>query len=133
MSSGVVAFQARNLGFTGANGAQIPFEVVDVNIGDAYDPSGIFTAPVAGIYQISYEVMADGSCGTSNTCVDLNINGVDTMRSCSEYAASGGSSMILQLMAGDTLSLTIGAVCTSILDSSLAHNQFGGHLLYEIL
>ena len=134
MSSGVVAFQAKSQGFTGAAGTQIPFELVDVNIGDAYNPSGLFTAPVAGIYQISYKVLADDSCGTSYACVDVTVNGVvDTMRSCSENLVSAGSSMILQLMAGDTLSLTIGAGCTSIRDSSVVHNQFGGHLLYEIL
>ena len=69
MSAGVVAFQARNQGFTGTPGAQIPFELVDVNIGDAYNPSGDFIAPVAGIYQISYEVLADGVCGTTHACV----------------------------------------------------------------
>ena len=135
MSSGVVAFQARSEGFTGVAGAQIPFELVDVNIGDAYDPSGLFTAPVGGIYQISYEVMADNSCGTDDTCVDLTVNGVHIMRSCSEYAASGGSSTILQLVVGDTVSLNIGGRCYSLHDiaETYTHNQFSGHLLYEVL
>ena len=66
MSTEVVAFQARSQCFSGAVCAQIPFELVDVNIGDAYDP-GLFTAPVSGIYQISYEVLANSSCGSSHT------------------------------------------------------------------
>ena len=135
MSAGVVAFQARNQGFTGTDGAQITFEMVDVNIGDAYDPSGLFTAPVAGIYQFNYEVLADTTCGTVHTCVVLTVNGVDIMRSCGEYLAGGGSSLILQLMAANTVSLNIDGQCLSLYGASgsFAHNQFGGHLLYEIL
>ena len=135
MSSGVVAFQARSQGFTGANGVQIPFELVDVNIGDAYNPSGLFTAPAGGIYQFSYEVLVDNSCGTDHTCVDLTVNGVHIMRSCSEYAASGGSSVILQLVDGDTVSLNIEGPCNSLYDTSgtFTHNQFSGHLLYEVI
>ena len=79
MSAGVVAFQARSQGFTGIEDERISFELVGVNIGDAYDPSGLFTAPAAGIYQFSYGVLADDSCGSDHTCVDLNVNGVDTM------------------------------------------------------
>ena len=135
MSSGVVAFQARSQGFTGTLGAQIPFELVDVNIGDAYDPSSDFTAPVAGIYQISYEVLTDDTCGSNLACVYLTVNGVYMMKSCSDYAASGGSSMILQLMVGDTVSLNLGGPCYSLHDSSetYSYNQFSGHLLYEVL
>ena len=108
---------------------------MDVNIGDAYDPSGLFTAPVAGIYQISYEVMADGSCGTDHTCVYVTVNGVYTMKSCSVDVASGGSSMILQLVVGDTVSLNIAGPCHSLYNypGTLAYNQFSGNLLYEVL
>ena len=107
----MVAFQAWSQGFTGTQDVQIPFELVDVNIGDAYDPSGLFTAPVAGIYQFSYEVLADETCGSDHTCAYLNVNVVKTMASCSEHVASGGSSVILQLVAGDTVSLTIDGLC----------------------
>ena len=76
----------------------------------------------------------DSYCGTVGTCIHLTVNGVDIMLSCSDYAASGGSSMILQLVAGDTVSLTIGGACHSLYnDGTYAFNQFSGHLLYEVL
>ena len=135
MSSGVVAFQARSQGFTGALGVQIPFELVDVNIGDAYAPSGDFTAPVAGIYQFSYGMLADSSCGADYVGITLNVNDVDIMVSVSDRASSGGSSVILQLAAGDTVTLTIAGTCYSLVyvSGTHAYNQFSGHLLYEVL
>ena len=134
-SAGVVAFQARNQGFTGSSGAQIPFELVDINIGNGYDPSGTFTAPVSGVYQLSYEVLADNSCGTNHVCAHLNLNGVDLMYSCSEVYASGGSSIILQLMAGDDVYIGIAGPCYNLNphSGSAAYNQFGGHLLYDTI
>ena len=131
----MVAFQARSQGFTGAAGVQIPFELVDVNIGDAYSPSGDFIAPAAGIYQFSYGMLADASCGEDYVSIFLNVNDLDIMVSQSDRASSGGSSVILQLVSGDTVMLTIGGSCYSIVNISGTHayNQFSGHLLYEVL
>ena len=135
MSAGVITFQARNQGFTGANGTQIPFELVDINIGDAYNASGLFTAPVAGIYQFSYDFLADNTCGSNYVGVYLFVNVVHLMSSCSEYVASGGSSMILELVSGDTVSLIKVGACDTLHGSSgtSSFNQFSGHLLHEVL
>ena len=67
-NTGFVAFFARlATPFTGSDGQTIPFDVVDLNVGDAYDPlSGAFTAPVDGIYSISYEILADEACGSTS-------------------------------------------------------------------
>ena len=126
-------FQARSQGFVGSGG-RIPFELVDVNIGDAYDPSGLFTAPVAGIYQISYEFLAAASCAENHACASLFVNGTDFMESCSMYAASAGSSIMLDLSAGEQVWLVTTGVCFYFQDDSGpgAFNQFGGQLLHEL-
>ena len=136
-SAGIVVFQARSKGFTGSVGVQIPFELVDINIGNGYDLSGTFTAPVSGLYQLSYEILADISCGADHTCARVHQNGVPFMESCSESYASGGSSLIRQLMAGDDVYLDIHVVggCHNLYvgTGSYVHNQFSGHLLHEII
>ena len=134
---GVVAFLARIGGFTGSPSeyTTIPFDVVDLNIGDAYDPvTGAFTAPVSGIYDISYEGLASSSCGTGNISLLLNVNGATSSMSCSEYLASGGTSVTIRLSAGDmvTVVMSFGSSCEITYPDSIA-NKFSGHLVYEII
>ena len=136
-SSGLVAFLARIDGFTGSvsEHTTIPFDVVDLNIGNAYDPvNGDFTAPVNGIYELSYEVLADDTCGTENICVLLAINGVLLSESCSEYISSGGTAVTVQLTAGDTVTVDVasGHPCV-VLRQGVLSNKFSGHLVYMII
>ena len=133
----MVAFKARIAEFTGSPSEHsiIPFDVVDLNIGDAYDPvTGAFTAPVSGIYDISYEGLASSSCGTNNICLILRVNGVTLSASCSEYAASGGTGVTMQLSAGDmvTVALNYSSAC-EITNDGVNYNKFSGHLVYEII
>ena len=75
----MVAFYGRIDGFTGSptENTVIPFDIVDLNVGNAYDPTnGEFTAPVGGLYSFSYEIMAAEYCGTDFTCVYLYIDSV---------------------------------------------------------
>ena len=132
-----MAFLARIAGFTGSPSepTTIPFDVVDLNVGNAYDPvNGVFTAPVSGIYELSYEALADDTCGTGNMCVRLTINGVVLSTSCSEYISSAGIAVTVQLTAGDTVTVDLGSgsSCVVLYEGS-SHNKFSGHLVYMII
>ena len=136
-STGVVAFFARlTTSFTGSDGQAIPFDTVELNVGDAYDPiNGEFTAPVDGIYSISYEILADDACGTTGIEVGLKINGVLKATSHSEEYSSGGSSLAVQLTAGDVLWVAIGdgGFCNTPNNNANYLNFFSGYLIYNII
>ena len=60
------------------------------------------------------------------------------MGSCTEHLAGGGSTLILELVAGDTLSvMTGGGGCYTLYavpeTTPYAYNQFSGQLVHEIL
>ena len=124
-------------GFTGTSGDTIPFDDVVLNIGNAYDPMNLdFTAPVTGIYDLSYGALADGSCGSNHICVALQVNGLDMSMSCSEVYASGGTSVTLQLQAGDSAKVIVHgtAPCFNLYDSgNNSFHTFSGHLVYQII
>ena len=136
-ATGVVAFFAKIAGFTESSSQDttIPFDVVDLNIGNGYDPdTGAFTPPASGIYELSYEVLADGSCGTGNLCVELKVNSVTVSISCSEVFASGGTSVTVELSTGDTVTVAVDSAgqCEVLYPSSV-YNKFSGHLVYQII
>ena len=109
--------------------------MVDLNIGNGYDPAtGEFTPPVSGIYDLSYEVMAEGTCGTGYICVELKVNSVGISQSCSVHPNSAGSSVAVQLSSGDTVTVAVdpGASC-EVLNNHALYNRFSGHLIYQIL
>ena len=133
----MVAFLAKIAAFTGSpsQDTTIPFDVVDLNIGNGYNPAtGEFTPPVSGIYDLSYEVMAHGSCGTGYICVELKINSVGISQSCSVHPNSAGSSVAVQLSSGDTVTVAVeyDASC-EVLNNYDVYNKFSGHLIYQIL
>ena len=131
----MVAFLARINGFTGSAGSStvIPFDIVDLNIGNGYNPAtGEFSPPVSGIYEISYE--ATGSCEEGHICVQLHVNTVGISESCDQTYESCGTSVTLQLSAGDTVTLsTDGGASCRVLSGLTAHNKFSGHLVYQII
>ena len=128
---------ARIDGFTGSAGSPtvIPFDIVDLNIGNGYNPAtGEFSPPVSGIYEISYEATADGSCGAGHICVRLDVNTYGISESCDQSYESCGTSVTLQLSAGDTVTLSIddGESCR-VLGGGTTTNKFSGHLVYQII
>ena len=130
----MVAFHAGIAGFTGSDteNSIIPFDVVHLNIGGAYDPStGEFTPTISGLYLISYDVLADGSCGVNDVCALLYVNGVSLSSSCSEVFASGGAAVVLQLTANDSVWMAVnsGHPCLT-LDVYSFYNKFSGYLIY---
>ena len=114
----------------------IPFDVVVLNIASAYNENtGEFTAPVAGVYSISYEVQADSSCGNDVMWIRLYLNGGTIASSASEYGGSGGTAVTLQLAAGDIVWVTVSSTGSCLLthNGSTLANKFSGHLLYQII
>ena len=134
--TGVVAFYARINGFTGSptEDSTIPFDIVDLNVGNAYDPTnGEFAAPVNGLYSFSLEFIAAASYGTVHTCLRLYVNNVVISESCSVHPNSAGTAVTVQLTAGQGVKLaTRYGICTS-LDPGSNQNKFSGHLLYQII
>ena len=130
----MVAFHAGIDGFTGSDteASIIPFDVVRVNIGGAYDSlTGVFTPTSSGLYLMSYDVVADGSCGSNHVCVWLFVNGVILSGSCSEAYASGGAAVVLQLTANDSVWLAVASgTCESITYDDSSYNKFSGYLIY---
>ena len=57
-----VAFDVhRTTDFNVGTGATVIYDVVETNTGDGYDDhSGIFTAPVAGLYHLTIHCMSPG-------------------------------------------------------------------------
>ena len=108
---------------------------MDLNIGDSYDPlTGEFSPPVSGIYHISHQAMADGSCGDGEIAVKLQVNGVDKSEAHSELYSSAASSVSLQLAAGDTVTVVTDytQACQSLQNNNLI-NKFSAHLVYQII
>ena len=130
----MVAFHAVIAGFTGSGSQNtiIPFDVVHVNIGGNYNSfSGMFTPTSSGLYLISYDVLAHGSCGSNHVCAYLYVNGVRLSSSCSEVFASGGAAVVLQLTANDYVWMAVSSAEPCLkLHSSSAYNKFSGYLIY---
>ena len=131
-----MAFLARRHGFVGSNttNTTIPFDYVDLNVGEAYDPlTGVFTAPVNGIYEMSYEVLADYACENDNVCVMLRVNDESLSHSYGGYVASGGVGVTVQLSAGDRVTVDINSSfpCVAI-NLAYPNNKFSGHLVYRL-
>ena len=132
----MVAFLARIDGFKGSSTlTDVPFDIVDLNLGNAYDPeTGEFTAPVSGIYEISYEVLTGETCYNGYIKCNLNLGSISTISSSlGKYLHSGGTSLTLQREAGEKVSIDfIGYEGCESLAVGASNNKFSGHLVYMI-
>ncbi|XP_061110396.1 complement C1q tumor necrosis factor-related protein 3-like [Conger conger] len=101
------------------------------NRGNAYSPTtGLFSAPVAGLYFFSFSSLSAGAqpCG-----VGLYRNAERVATACDHSAPatahSAGNAAVLWLKAGDRVSLQLGAGAMAIDDSSLRQTTFTGFLV----
>lgn len=104
-----VYFYARANSGTTTSGSNLPFSIVDYNIGNGYNSSNYtFTAPVAGVYNISYQFFSNPNGGGG---IDLHLNGVLTQRSGREgtenYYEGFSNCINKYLNVGDTLALYV--------------------------
>jgi len=115
---------------TTSNSVPLTFDNTVTNIGNAMDAaSGVFTAPVAGVYFFSFS-------GISTPGTDLRVqfllNGalVGTAISHTDYSTAAMEST-LSLKAGDkiTLSTAASGATGALLDTSLHYTHFNGFLL----
>ncbi|XP_028323099.1 probable basic-leucine zipper transcription factor Q isoform X1 [Gouania willdenowi] len=127
---------ASGSGYTGPfnTDTNLIFRHVFENIGNAYNPhTGLFTAPVRGVYH--FEFYIHGSGGSSQlSSAALVKNG---QKICSAYenqtssghSASNGVTLLLEV--GDVVFVRLLAN-SKLYDNSNNHNTFSGHMLFTM-
>jgi hypothetical protein len=126
-----IAFSARrDAGSITSGPTTVVWNTVISNIGSAYNAgTGIFTAPIAGVYFFSFFGMNNAS-GTfelrlQKNNVDVGINPYGTS---SSYVGNHGS-VTLQLAASDQIKVINTAGTTLYASGPNAHNGFSGFLI----
>ncbi|XP_026213350.1 complement C1q-like protein 4 [Anabas testudineus] len=110
------------------------FKHVVTNAGNAYNSnSGVFTAPVSGVYHFEWHIGAPGH-GKDFTAAGLFKNGKNTFcayeHQSSHYSSSSNSiSLLLEL--GDTVSVQLWTNA-KVYDNLNHHTTFSGHLLFTV-
>ncbi|XP_012689996.1 complement C1q-like protein 2 [Clupea harengus] len=111
------------------------YDLVFTNIGNAYNPiTGIFTAPVRGVYQFDFRVYGQGSATPGNSGVRLLRNGTNILIAYGRQGAgfihsSNGVSQLLEV--GDVVNLQL-YPDSWIFDNINHYNTFSGHLLFPM-
>uniref|UniRef100_A0A669BJQ5 Complement C1q tumor necrosis factor-related protein 3 n=1 Tax=Oreochromis niloticus TaxID=8128 RepID=A0A669BJQ5_ORENI len=133
-----VAFSASLLdhgnGHTGPFNTQITliFKHVVTNIGNAYNPqTGIFTAPVRGVYHFDWSLYEHGNIAAG---VVLFRNGENIFivyehQPTGGVSASNAASLLLEV--GDQVSVRLWAN-SRVYDSENHHTTFSGHLIFTM-
>uniref|UniRef100_A0A3B5RBD0 Cerebellin 10 n=1 Tax=Xiphophorus maculatus TaxID=8083 RepID=A0A3B5RBD0_XIPMA len=110
------------------------FRNVVTNIGNAYNPNtGLFIAPVRGVYHFDFHIYGGGST-TNPTSAVLVKNGEQicvswTRQPAGGQKASNGVSLLLEI--GDVVFLRMRAN-SRIYDNTDHHTTFSGHLLFTM-
>ncbi|XP_076142427.1 cerebellin-1-like [Alosa pseudoharengus] len=85
------------------------FNHVFINIGSAYDPNtGIFTAPVRGVYQFRYHIFAGGTNGAGANLLRNGQHVVAAYNHVASHDINTSQGVSLQLEKGDTVCLRLG-------------------------
>ena len=133
LRSQIPAFSAyRDAGDVGTSTVYI-FNKVHFNNGSHYDTSnGRFTAPIAGIYQISTMLMCRDNAAYNNKYYDIRIDGTTYKR---VYSTTSGSSAhhnwnhtsLFNLAAGEYVDVITGTV--ELYGQNGIFSTFSGHLV----
>ncbi|CAK6980192.1 hypothetical protein F7725_004747 [Scomber scombrus] len=119
-------------GFGGAFGPfntdkTLIYRAVKTNIGGAYNQStGIFTAPVAGVYYFTLFHHAGRKCGTVLYLYKNNQQVIMTQNHPAETAQNGGNAVFLQLQPGDQVYVNM--LANSHVYGTDHHTTFSGFL-----
>ncbi|XP_060579578.1 heavy metal-binding protein HIP-like [Ruditapes philippinarum] len=114
-----------------ASGDKIVFSLVETNSGEAYNPStGDFKVPIAGTY-VFFSNILSGYGKYIQTCLKVNGEIRMLMYSGSKYWGSGSNMAVLELKAGDIVTIAKhGAWGTVPLYVHHLWSTFSGFLLY---
>ncbi|KAL6484331.1 hypothetical protein MHYP_G00063760, partial [Metynnis hypsauchen] len=134
-----VAFSASLLGEGGqtigghSSEVTLAFRKVFINIGNAYNPStGMFTAPVKGVYYFGFSAFANGR---NSMGVHLCKNGQQIVATydynSTHKDVNGANRAILQLEKGDQVYITLWGGL-HIFDSYNSVSTFSGFLLFPV-
>ncbi|XP_054891379.1 complement C1q-like protein 2 [Poeciliopsis prolifica] len=107
---------------------------VVTNIGNAYNPNtGLFTAPVRGVYHFEFHIYGHGSSSNPTSAVlvknEEHICASYTSHPAGGQKASNGVSLLLEI--GDVVFLRMWAN-SRIYDNTDRHTTFSGHLLFTM-
>ncbi|XP_014830353.1 PREDICTED: complement C1q-like protein 2 [Poecilia mexicana] len=109
------------------------FKHVVTNIGNAYNPNtGLFTAPVRGVYHFQFHIFGHGSKNPTSAVLLKNGEQIFTSwtsQPARSQTASNGVSLLLEI--GDVVYLRMWA-SSRIYDNQSHHTTFSGHLLFTM-
>uniref|UniRef100_A0A087XD36 C1q domain-containing protein n=1 Tax=Poecilia formosa TaxID=48698 RepID=A0A087XD36_POEFO len=109
------------------------FKHVVTNIGNAYNPNtGLFTAPVRGVYHFEFHIHGHGSNNPTSAELVKNRQQIFTAwtsQPAGGQKASNGVSLLLEI--GDVVFLRMRAN-SWIADTAGHHTTFSGHLLFTM-
>ncbi|XP_041921429.1 complement C1q-like protein 4 isoform X5 [Alosa sapidissima] len=112
------------------------FDLVFTNVGNAYNTTtGLFTAPLKGVYQFNYHIFAGGDQGAGHGAGAKLFKNKDEVVTAYNHVAphdvNTSQSVILQLQEGDTVSLLLEAGWW--VAAYTGHlTTFSGHLLFAV-
>ncbi|KAG5266315.1 hypothetical protein AALO_G00229610 [Alosa alosa] len=112
------------------------FDLVFTNVGNAYDTTtGLFTAPLKGVYQFNYHIFAGGDQGAGHGAGAKLFKNKDEVVTAYNHVAphdiNTSQSVILQLQEGDTVCLLLEAGWW--VAAYTGHlTTFSGHLLFAV-
>ncbi|VDI78278.1 Hypothetical predicted protein [Mytilus galloprovincialis] len=116
---------------TPGNNGVIKFDKVVINTQNGYNPTtGIFTAPVAGVYQFSYKVMSQAG---KHLSVYLSHNDIKQQRTWLKGSnfETGTANNILNLKKGDQVAVKSEGSHTIHSDSTNLYSSFSGYLIAQ--
>ena len=112
-------------------GTTIPFQVVRLNVGGGMNiTSGIFTAPVSGIYHFSFTAIKNRPPAYLTVDLYLNSTYITRAEGTKVYdTITAALSVTLSLKSGDRISLRLTE--GELFDDFFFHTNFNGLLLQE--
>ena len=135
MSATTTAFYAYMSSLESSPGSHhtLIFDSVITNIGDHYNRyTGIFTAPIAGIYVFSYSIASSSNLYIPVEIVrNKGVVGSSMTRSHSIYQHNAASTVVIQLSVGDVCFIRTSSSSTpsgNIYSSTYARSSFSGWL-----